>query len=191
MKYIPVGADGSADNLLRTWHAADEAIRQAGARWYEEAHAEMRRIAERTGYTVPVATGITAVISPFMSWDQNLLAAEAILTGQKANGFGHNRVKAAAIMAGADPLQILAGPKVRAFYENILYPGESDLVVVDRHIARLWCGGTDRGQYGCSAPTYLRICADVRLAAHTVGERTYQFQAVIWLAARKESYVSN
>ena len=189
MKYIPVSADGSADNLLRTWHAADEAIRQAGARWYEEAHAEMRRIAERTDYTVAVATGITAVISPFLSWDLNLQAAEGVLLGRPNAGFGQNRKKALAIMAGADPLQILSGPKVIAFYKNILWPGEVEDVVVDRHIARLWYGGTERGQYGCSLPTYLRICADVRLAAQTVGERTYQFQAAVWLAARSKDNV--
>lgn len=189
MKYIPVGAAGSAENLLRTWHAADEPTRQAGARWYDEAHAEIKAIAERTGYTVPVATGITAVLSPFLNWDLNLRATEDFLSGRPTAGFGQNRTKARAIMAGADPRQILSGPKVVAFYENILWPGESNLVVVDRHIARLWYGGETRGQYGCSLPTYQRICADVREAARAVGERTHHFQAAVWLAARSKDNV--
>ena len=184
MNYIPMDTEGGPDNLLRVYEQAAEDLRAAGAQWYAVAHAALQAIAEQTGHTLPVTVGVAAVLSPFLSWDMNLKAAEAVLTGQTGPGFKHNQVKAFAITGGAPPETVLSGPKVTAFYDNLLHPDHPELVVVDRHIVRVWAGGGPRGQYGCKNAMYHRIADDVKAGALQVGLPFHHFQAAVWLAAR-------
>lgn len=178
-------------NVLAVYNGASaDALRQ-GLSWYLDAHNVSRRLASAYGLTTPQVAGIIAALSPMNGWGNNKRKAEQLLS-QGGNGEGcgltRNVAKAVAIYNGADPLDILGGDKVRAFYATILDPmGDID-PVIDRHAFDIAVGErTDekrrgilgrKGVYGEFAHVY-------REAAIVAGIGSAQMQAVTWVAWRE------
>ena len=186
MRYIPANMAGSVENLLRFYDRAGPDTRAQGVEWYEVANTHLVAVGKRHGYSLIVAAAVTAALSPFIAWNKNLELAEELLAGGEARGsFPQNRAKALAIMAGADPREVLAGPKVRAFFECLAHPGATDDAVVDRHMLKAWLDGASRGQYGCGPTVYRKAVADVQDGARLAGLKVHQFQATVWLVARR------
>jgi hypothetical protein len=113
---------------------------QAGKAWYNHAHQLCRVLSNETEIPLKNVCGILAALSPQVSWDTNIASCEAIVrtgkidkayTGYKVN------VEKAYLCLSVDPLEVLGGLKVLAFYHNILDPLKSDDVTVDTHIGRV------------------------------------------------------
>lgn len=157
----------------------------AGRSWYAEANAIARGQAERHGVTIEVAAGVIAALSPRMGWATNVGVAERMLRldgALEGGALSRSIQQARAIYDGGRPLDVLSGPKVRAFYTAILTSGEEGSAVIDRHA---WDMLT--GRRGSPPPTqrqYAEAAAIMARAAVILNERLHDTQAVTWLQWR-------
>lgn len=134
-------------------------------------------MAQRHGVSVSTAAGVIAALSPRLHWDQNLLAASRCLGSEDVPGvFMANLVKAQRIFAGERPLDVLSGPKVRAFYLAIL---GRQAPVVDVWVAR--AAGIRRE---LTPRRYSEAARALTVAAERAGVPTTTFQATVWVAER-------
>ena len=103
----------------------------------------------------------------------------------KVSTFHGNKRKALTILAGAQPLEVLGGLKVRAFYNCIL--GDSG-VCVDGHAYAIWLGSyvPTTKTPKISAKLYASISAAYGQAAQTINSvmgtsySAAQIQAITW-----------
>lgn len=170
-----------AEALTRHYRAATELTEQleGGEGWYRESRRIARKLAREHGVTLSVAAGVLAAISPRMRWGSNISYAHAILAGIPVQGvFSMNLEKAHRIMAGERPLDVLGGPKVRAFYRAIM--GDGQAVVIDVWMLRA-VGWTKKT---LSAREYERVSDSLREAAEAAGIDPADFQAIVWTQVR-------
>jgi hypothetical protein len=184
---MTVQFDPRADNVLRVWEAATPEQRAEGIAWYRHAHGAAASLDPDNPSR---AAGVIAALSPQTSWARNLeRAARAYADGKATGHMRHALAKANAILNGADPLDVLNGPKERAFYMLIADPN-ADVVVVDRHAIDIALGQKlpekVRNQWRLThANRYQRVVDAFTQAARTIGGITpSQLQAATWTAWR-------
>lgn len=150
-------------------------------------------------FSVPVTqvAGIYAALSPMNTWDSNEANVIAILrwhvSGRRGflppvNTMQSNQVKAARIAGGEDPLDVLGGSKVRAFYRSIADPADTTQIAVNRHLFNVACG-VSASKSGLS-----RMASDAKLYARV--EKVYselgtregignRLAAIAWFVQRR------
>jgi hypothetical protein len=167
--------------LLGAFEVAPSSAKLEGRRWYAEAEAEVRAMAERNGYDRITTAAVIAALSPQTRWRENLANADALLARKPlpSPGYQANLEKASAIIYGMPPLDVLGGPKVRSFFGNLI--GAADIVTVDVWAQR---AATGRDLPPPKLARYKRIARAYRQAAAIVGEHPRDFQAIIWHATR-------
>jgi hypothetical protein len=119
--------------LYRRAHAAG--LADAHVNWYATAYDAAHGMAFVHGVPVHVAVGVIAALSPRMEWDANLRIAERMLASGgtlERGALTDNLRKARAIVAGADPLDVMTAPKTSNFHRAIISRGD-DGIVIDRH----------------------------------------------------------
>lgn len=173
-------------SIIDVYNRSSETDKSEGIEWYPLAHAFAYTVGRRSHKR---GAGIIAALSPQTSWPENkrlALAASgsARITGQT----GRNCEKATDCRSGYDPLDVLGGRKVRAFYALILDPTNAYDVVIDRHAFDIALGyETDnlarkvlerKGGYDFIADAY-------RKAASELGILPSVLQATTWLAWRR------
>lgn len=182
--------------LLDVYDGAPTWARESGADWYPRHAANCRAMARQYNTDAPFWTrdaweqsdrpmtarrvaGVIAALSPRIQWVRNLECAVDVLEHRVPRCLGRSAHAAAVIRDGARPLDVLGGPKTRAFYRNLT--GDLSAVTVDVHAAK--AAGVDpdtlgrRGVYDDVAQCY-RIAADHRGLAPAI------FQAIVWCAWR-------
>lgn len=177
--------------ILAVYRAASPECVERGLDWYRLAYAEAQYIAAASGVRVDQAAAIIAALSPQVSWGYNLEWALRVAQGDyRPGGFSANLGKARAIReSDSDPLDILSGPKVRAFYACILNAGHTADVVIDRHAYDL-AEGTRGAHVSLTPRRILATQESYQRAAQRLadtGEATLtacQLQAITWLAWR-------
>lgn len=181
----------SVSNVLAVYNGASAHNMREGLSWYLDAHNEAVRLADGVAHAVPMAAGIIAALSPMNGWENNKNKARQLIA-QEGNGEGcglyRNVAKASAIYHGSDPLDILGGDKVRAFYQTILDPTGDIDPVIDRHAFDIAVGErtsekrrsilSRKGVYSSFADVY-------REAAIIAGIGSAQMQAITWVAWRE------
>jgi hypothetical protein len=125
------------DNIKYWFGQATEEQIQAGLRWFPGAHAAIKEAMPH----IPVANaaGGTAALSQGIQWEDNLVQATRMASGQLARIRAYGKWwkpntacgKAYLIFAGVHPLKILKGPKVIPFFYNLML--DFQMVTVDRH----------------------------------------------------------
>lgn len=188
----------SVSNILAVYRAATADDLREGLAWYQTAHEWCRvQAGSHRPYLISRNAGIVAALSPLNGWENNKRkAAEviskrgniAVVKGQPNGiGLGANVAKAIAIYKGADPLDVLNGDKVRAFYRTILDPmGDID-PVIDRHAFDIAVGErTDEKRRGILSRkgVYHDFAMAYREAAKVAGIGSAQMQAVTWITWR-------
>ena len=181
-------ADGVA-NVLAIWHAATDAERANGARWY----AVGAELAVTMGGTLQRGAGVIAALSPQMGWTRNMVIAATALERGTAKGFhtGGNVAKADAIAAGADPMAVLGGDKVRNFYQCFLVAAgaaDGNPACIDRHAIAIYigrCQADNESKVLDRKGVYDAIADAYRSAADVIGVPAYVMQAVTWVAWRR------
>lgn len=134
----------------------DRAYARQALAWYSGALAFCGDLSVTFRRPLESIVGFVAAMSPQtrwndqVNWTPKMLAAAlasidagntdpaevaAAIPGQ---GFRSNKRKGAAILLGAEPLKVLSGDKVRAFYKSIL--GDDLAVCIDMHAAALAFG---------------------------------------------------
>lgn len=171
--------------VLRRSEAVDAA---EGANWYPEAYRAIQGLSERHKVSFDTAAAVVAVLSPQLRWTRNILAAEAALSGYHLPGvLGTSYRKAVRIIAGENPLDVLGGPKVNAFYQNLR--GDFQSVTIDTHAISIACGHSitvnkntiKAGRYEAFAEAY-------RIVARWVGQAPAIVQAITWVTWKRLFY---
>jgi hypothetical protein len=188
-------------NILAVFFNATDLERLNGQQWYLVANQAAAVLANR--YQVPLiaAAGVIAALSPNNRWDRNLIDADSLTRAYFVGGlelantikvatYNNNKTKALSILNGAEPLDILGGLKVRAFYGCII--GQDD-VCIDGHAYAIW-----QGYYIPTTKTpkitpkvYSLIVDDYELATDKINlilsadYTSAQVQAFTWLAWRR------
>lgn len=172
-------------NIIDTWGDASAEQRTQGRLWYTNAHdlADMM-----TEGDVRKGAGLLAALSPQTSWPLNVeLAQNAYETGRPSGHLGDALAKAAKILAGADPTEVLPmDRKTGHFYRCILDPADADAVCIDRHAHDIAVGeeygARDRGL--SAKGRYALIAHCYREAAQRLDELPSAVQAVTWVVWR-------
>lgn len=176
-----------AANIERVFRSATADQLTAGMSWYADAHGAA---ASLDPASPDRAAGVIAALSPQMSWPRNLeLAARMYADGRLDGGaLGRSIDRATAIYHGAAPLDILRGPKTRAFFQLIANPGDRDTVCIDRHAIDVAVGerlsAQDReARYPLANHGWYERFADAyRQAARRLGVTPAVVQATTWVA---------
>lgn len=175
-------------NVLSVYSRATAEQIRFGLVWYVEANRIARSLDRRRPNR---AAGVIAALSPMMNWDSNVNAARAAFAHGTAMGLGldNNCVKATRILHGENPLDVLGGNKVRAFYNTIADPLSFTIPVIDRHAFDIAIGRvTDdaaksvlgrKGMYEEFGKVYVN-------AAKRAGISAPQMQAITWVTWRAE-----
>jgi hypothetical protein len=167
-------------NLLRHWRSATREHRQSGAEWYRRAHQTVCALASASGHSRSTVAGVVAATSPRMHWSRNIAVSETLLAGGTPTGvFRTSLDKARRIIAGAKPLAVLGGNKVRAFYRALL--GDKRAAVVDVWMVRaVGLDPTTKLTDGL----YARIAGALQALASKLRIAVADLQATIWVAVR-------
>lgn len=164
------------------------------SQWYWAAREFCGRLSAQTGLTLDTVVGVVSAMSPQVGWDSQVEWTPVFLW-DAANGkapedcrgpsYVINKRKAFRILAGVDPLSVLKGPKVRAFYSTIL-AGESRSgpVVVDRWAVRIAYTGHDE-PVTLTARRYETVANAYREVGVRLGMPASEVQALTWSARRE------
>lgn len=180
-------------NVLAVYNGASADALRDGLAWYLDAHNYASLLSLNYEVSVPQAAGIIAALSPMNGWENNKRKAAQLIAQGHGEGCGLYRNVAKAmeiLLAGwdVDPLDILGGDKVRAFYQTILDPTGDTTPVIDRHAFDIAVGErTDEKRRGIlGRKGVYQSFADVyREAAIIAGIGAPQMQAVTWVAWRE------
>lgn len=144
-----------------------------------------------------VATGVIAALSPNTLWTTNVYDADALLAAVrtsrgesgaaayyelKVSTYNTNKLKAWTIAEQTGPvLDTLSGPKVTAFYRNLI--GDHDALTLDSHAYNAYCGfrATGSDLPGMRAAIEREARRAYERAASTKQETISAFQAIIWV----------
>lgn len=181
----------AAVNVLRVYDVADAETRAAGITWYPRSAALLADVARSVGKSAHAVIGAAAAISPGMNWDLVPVCVARLARRERVSIPTYNMDnvrKARACLKGTDPLEVLGGPKVRAFYACLTAPATSRDVCVDGHAVRIARAlpGSIRGEGAAGARVteyqYALVADAYRLAADAYGLPPHAMQAITWLA---------
>jgi len=187
---IAINADAETreayvQNIIRVYDDATPDQEHVGRNWYRTAHDMAEMLADGDART---GAGLLAAFSPQTAWWLNVqLAADAYETGTPRGHVGDALSKAARILAGISPEDVLPMTrKTGQFYLLILDPEDPEAVCIDRHAhdvavgmayGDLPRGLSAKGRYALLAHCY-------REAAQRLGELPSTVQAVTWIVWR-------
>ncbi|MFI6512893.1 hypothetical protein ACIBCT_35285 [Streptosporangium sp. NPDC050855] len=169
-------------SILDVWHSATPDQLERGTRWYPQANQFAAMI---SGGDVVAGAGVIAALSANKRWDENTkIAARAFVNGEPSGHVGDALTKAARIMGGESPSDVLPmDVKTGQFFRCIADPTDPEAVCVDRHahdvaVGRRY-GSADRGL--SSRKRYKAIADAYREAARRLGVLPLTVQAVCWI----------
>lgn len=137
---------------IRNVHAATPGpIQQRGVHWYDDVHEAVAKGVRNTSLNPAGGAGVVAAVSPNMDWEGNNIHAlkelhslkekdfadiakgeRSSLQGKSiASAYGSGLAKAARIMRGEHPDNVLTAPKTNAFFHNIHEPQTAGPVTID------------------------------------------------------------
>lgn len=188
---IVYAAKPNSARIMEVYAQATVQELDEGLNWYADANAFAMTLDPQNPNR---AAGIIAALSPMKDWKNNvLLAAQTYENGYASNALTANVAKANAIYAGADPLEVLGGNKVRNFYMAIANPEHPDAVCIDRHAFDIAVGRitndksrqalSRKGVYEAFGRAYVRAARAISTDGYDLTPS--QLQAVTWTVWRR------
>lgn len=170
-----------SSNLLRHWLTATPEHKRLGRGWYSQARGLILSLAKKHGRSRCAVAGVVAATSPRLYWSRNVAVSEVLLAGGTPTGvFGASLNKARRILAGAKPLCVLGGQKVRAFYRALI--GDPTAAVIDVWMLRA-SGLPDYTRLDRGG-TYERVVKALRGLAGSLRIAVADLQATLWVVVR-------
>jgi len=175
-------------NIIAAYERATPDQLTRGAAWYPAAHTLAAYLADGD---VRKGAGVIAALSPMKLWTLNQKLAADALSGNPHGHMGDAMRKVNAILAGADPAEVLPmNLKTGNFYRNIADPSDPVPVTIDRH-AHDVAGGLPYDGIGRrsgkvppglgNVSRYNSLADAYRTAAESLGMLPNVLQAVVWL----------
>lgn len=174
--------------------AIDENPKQAyfDAQWYRRSGDWCSCLDADYSLEIGTTAAFMAALSPLNTWEDQLRftppsiaaglqlirAGHSAISGIVGPGFGVNRDKAARILAGENPDEVLSGDKVTAFYRNLT--GDLSCVTIDRHALAI--AGWERS---LTSNAYRRISFAFRMAGEYFELEGAEIQALTWAYWRR------
>ena len=181
-----------AGNILATLGRATDAEITDGRVWYRAANTFAHGLTDAYPVSLEQACGIIAALSPRLGWGANMRGAEAICAGSRPGAvLPVNVAKAERIRDGEAPLDVLGGPKVRAFYANILLPvgRQGNGVTIDSHaVAIAFAEVLTKANPGPRVDRqklYDHVVGAYVEAARETPFLPHELQAITWVAWRR------
>jgi hypothetical protein len=169
-------------NIIYTYGHATPDQWERGKTWYRQANQLAQMI---SGGDVVKGAGVIAALSSNKRWSTNTdLAARAFLRGEPSGHVGDALTKAARIMAGERPTDVLPmASKTGQFYLCIVNPEDPHAVCVDRHAHDVAVGARYGNENrGLSSKTRYQVIANAyREAARRMDVLPLTVQAVCWV----------
>ena len=182
---------GSYRHILKAYNEASIDSKLEGEIWYDEAQIVAEQVSKLLGTNdLRIGAGIIAALSPQMDWGENIEEAiKFTSTHYSTRQTKANNAKALRILEGENPLDVLGGAKVIAFYHAILEPKGKYPPVIDRHAMRVYYGKPvskrDRNRAFSNTRVIRRIqSANIRVARE-LGIHPNVVQAITWVHQRK------
>lgn len=183
-------------NLKAMLRAADAIDVEEGRLAYPRYHDVMRSIADHYGFGLVETVAAFAALSPNNDYIGNLRSLVSVLQGIRA-GATVGEVTVSTYKACRDRAWLYAtgetsfertvrGPKIRAFYFNILDPSDRRHVTIDGHMVAAYRANS--GTMKDNIPRrreYETIATTVRRLAGREGLVPNQVQATIWFARKR------
>jgi len=173
-----------ARNIIAVLESATDEQRSDGLRWYSEANhvaADLSLYASGPILRIATAAGIIAALSPRTRWSDNVERAFELVRTGDCSGLTRSRDHALAILRGAEPLDVLRGPKTRAFAIAIETLGREGVAVIDTWAVR----AATRGRFDeVSRSRYVDVAQAYAIAARRNGITVHQAQAIAWVVTR-------
>lgn len=188
-------SDTKIKNRLSAWYdAATDAEKKDGLHWYDDAQNFCFAMAEKYSIDAYKVATVVSCLSPNNKWGRNKIDAEAVIIAHQ-NGMSPDSVKVCTYNANKlkafkalDGMLIAeSAPKTHAFAMNV---GElsSDHITIDKWHLRACVTKPSEGKQdcpeSCTAKQYRRIERITAEIAKEKGIKSYQLQAVIWVAIR-------
>jgi hypothetical protein len=185
-----------AHNLDRAWVEATPEQREDGMGWYARAHAACVVMGEKYNLPVTAVCGVIAALSPGRGWEINLRDAQEFLhafsKGARGKDLpavgtygGANLRKAERCARGEEPLLVLGGLKVRAFYTCLANPPDPVTVCLDRHMKYAARGERLSDRESAITPVeYRTLVKHFQRGARNAKVLPSQYQAVLWVVWR-------
>lgn len=187
----------SLQNLRKMYAQADLYDRREGLRAYERYHQVMHDLSEF--YLIPLDRVVAAFVSlsPNTDYVSNLRSTMSVLQGVShgwpvetitTSGYIHCKRRAYDYASGReDFLTKTRGPKITAFYHNLLNPHDQRFVTVDGHVCAAW-----HGKPLTMKEALIRSVTEYREIAHAIKELAFrefilpnQYQAIVWFARKR------
>lgn len=184
-----------------------ESGKPKGSNWFYEAHDDVQVLADEQGIPFVIAAAVVATLSPRLKWHTqtgktpNIDAARALIKGfrhkqaktkvfKNVAGFDHNKIKAWAILRTHD-VSYCSGPKVWAFFQNIVDPSNDNYLTIDSWMTCIGLGiDITRGK-DAVAPTKKQhefISDALRVVAYGHGmDSAMELQACLWVYAKAKA----
>lgn len=191
----------SGRNLRHMYGLADEDDLREGKLAYERYNAVMREFADV--YDAPLDRTLAAfcALSPNNDYYGNLRSLASVLHGVRhgvpcdritVSTYKHCRDRAYLYVTGERCfLSTAKGPKIRAFYHNILDPTDTAHVTIDGHMKAAYEGRamTMKEAIVRTKGEYQRISDAAKRLARREGLIPNQLQATIWFARKRTERV--
>ena len=187
----------TVSNVISVYKQASKTDKAEGKAWYKDAHQFCHGLGMHFGISIHTAAGVVAALSVRNKWDRNKYDAirllECLAEGGNVNNcnvctFPAGKQKAITIASSnANPEQIanvLAGPKVREFFNCILLRND---VCIDGHAYSIWHGDRIPLAKTPSISKNLRtaIKTDYLIAATMLDIAPSELQATTWVTWRR------
>lgn len=183
------------NNFERVYLESTEIEKTMGFHWYQDQHTYLKDMSEHFNIPLNVVCGITAVLSPMVSWQQNINMTYHILKFKgkmpgniKMPGFRGNIRKAIKIYRTKKIFPSLRGPKVTQFYLNLLNPFDDSSITVDTFMLSCYYGITDKDNLHkyCTEKYINPVKAELKILADKYSLLPLQMQATIWISYHRE-----
>lgn len=184
-------------NIILVYGWATPKEHDNGLKWYKRARRSARAMARDMGIPMRHAVGAIAATSPNLAWSRNVHTARQVVQGYLAGvtpedikgccAYPKMRSKAYAILQGPNRskavLRTLNGPKISAFFDNIM---GGDSVTVDGHARNIaYFKHQPIKNMTLGKAEYNRISLAYRDAASVLGLKACDLQAITWTAWRR------
>jgi hypothetical protein len=178
------------NNFERVYLQSTEIERAMGLHWYADQHSYLKDMANHFDVPMKLVCGITAVLSPQISYQQNINLAYHVLkfkgklpSNLKTPCFSLNLKKAIKIYKSKKVFPSLRGPKVTQFYLNLLNPFDDNSITIDTFMIACYYELSDRND--CSKYTGEKniefLKSEIKKLAGKYDLLPLQFQAIVWL----------